>query len=200
MGVKAHYIHSEMDTFERVEVLRDLRLGVYDVIVGINLLREGLDLPEVSLVAILDADKEGYLRSVQALIQTMGRAARHIDGHVIMYADVTTGSMQRAMDEIKRRRVIQEDYNRDHGITPQGIKKAIKDITERVKTAAGVSEEPVEYALANLSKRDKANLVDDLEKQMKKAAKNLDFERAALLRDRIVELRRDMITDGLPPA
>jgi excinuclease ABC subunit B len=200
MGVKAHYLHSEMDTFERVEVLRDLRLGVYDVIVGINLLREGLDLPEVSLVAILDADKEGYLRSVQALIQTMGRAARHIDGHVIMYADVITGSMQRAMDEIKRRRVIQEDYNRDHGITPQGIKKAIKDITERVKSAAGVAEQPVEYALANLSKQDKAKLVDDLEKQMKKAAKNLDFERAVLLRDRIIELRREMITDGLPPA
>jgi len=200
MGVKAHYIHSEMDTFERVEVLRDLRLGVYDVIVGINLLREGLDLPEVSLVAILDADKEGYLRSVQALIQTMGRAARHIDGHVIMYADVITGSMQRAMDEIKRRRTIQEDYNREHGITPQGIKKAIKDITERVKSAAGVAEQPIEYALANLSKQDKANLVDDLEKQMKKAAKNLDFERAVLLRDRIIELRREMITDGLPPA
>jgi excinuclease ABC subunit B len=200
MGVKAHYLHSEMDTFERVEVLRDLRLGVYDVIVGINLLREGLDLPEVSLVAILDADKEGYLRSVQALIQTMGRAARHIDGHVIMYADVITGSMQRAMDEIKRRRVIQEDYNREHGITPQGIKKAIKDITERVKSAAGVAEQPVEYTLANLSKQDKARLVDDLEKQMKKAAKNLDFERAVLLRDRIIELRREMITDELPPA
>ena len=200
MGVKAHYLHSEMDTFERVEVLRDLRLGVYDVIVGINLLREGLDLPEVSLVVILDADKEGYLRSVQALIQTMGRAARHIDGHVIMYADVITGSMQRAMDEIKRRRVIQEDYNREHGITPQGIKKAIKDITERVKSASGVAEQPVEYALANLSKQDKAKLVDDLEKQMKKAAKNLDFERAVLLRDRIIELRREMITDGLPPA
>ena len=199
MGVKAHYLHSEMDTFERVEVLRDLRLGVYDVIVGINLLREGLDLPEVSLVAILDADKEGYLRSVQALVQTMGRAARHIDGHVIMYADVITGSMQRAMDEITRRRVIQEDYNREHGITPQGIKKAIKDITERVRTAAGVSEEHAEYAVANMAREDKARLVDELEKQMKKAAKNLDFERAALLRDRIVELRRDLITDGLPP-
>ena len=200
MGVKAHYLHSEMDTFERVEVLRDLRLGVYDVIVGINLLREGLDLPEVSLVAILDADKEGYLRSIQALIQTMGRAARHIDGHVIMYADVITGSMQRAMDEIKRRRVIQEDYNLEHGITPQGIKKAIKDITERVKSATGVAEQTIEYTLANLSKQDKAKLVDDLEKQMKKAAKNLDFERAVLLRDRIIELRREMITDGLPPA
>jgi excinuclease ABC subunit B len=199
MGVKAHYLHSEMDTFERVEVLRDLRLGVYDVVVGINLLREGLDLPEVSLVAILDADKEGYLRSVQALVQTMGRAARHIDGHVIMYADVVTGSMQRAMDEIKRRRAIQEDYNREHGITPQGIKKAIKDITERVRTAAGVSEERAEYTIGTMSPQDKARLIDELEKQMKKAAKNLDFERAALLRDRIVELRRDLITDGLPP-
>jgi excinuclease ABC subunit B len=199
MGVKTHYLHSEMDTFERVEVLRDLRLGVYDVVVGINLLREGLDLPEVSLVAILDADKEGYLRSQQALIQTMGRAARHIEGHVIMYADIVTGSMQRAMDEIKRRRAIQEDYNREHGITPQGIKKAIKDITERVRTAAGVSEERAEYAIGNMPREDKVRLVDELEKQMKKAAKNLDFERAALLRDRIVELRRDLITDGLPP-
>ena len=199
MGVKTHYLHSEMDTFERVEVLRDLRLGVYDVVVGINLLREGLDLPEVSLVAILDADKEGYLRSQQALIQTMGRAARHIEGHIIMYADVVTGSMQRAMDEVKRRRAIQEDYNREHGITPQGIKKAIKDITERVRTAAGVSEERAEYAIGNMPREDKARLVDELEKQMKKAAKNLDFERAALLRDRIVELRRDLITDGLPP-
>ncbi|RJO63303.1 MAG: excinuclease ABC subunit UvrB [Dehalococcoidia bacterium] len=199
MGVKTHYLHSEMDTFERVEVLRDLRLGVYDVVVGINLLREGLDLPEVSLVAILDADKEGYLRSQQALVQTMGRAARHIDGHVIMYADVITGSMQRAMEEIKRRRAIQEDYNREHGITPQGIKKAIKDITERVRTAAGVSEERAEYAIGNMAREDKARLVDELEKQMKKAAKNLDFERAALLRDRIVELRRDLITDTLPP-
>ncbi len=200
MGVKSHYLHSEMDTFERVEVLRDLRLGVYDVVVGINLLREGLDLPEVSLVAILDADKEGYLRSEQALVQTMGRAARHIEGHVIMYADTVTGSMQRAMDEIKRRRDIQEDYNKEHGITPQGIKKAIKDITERVRAAAGVSEERAEYsAIGNMSREDKSRLVDDLEKQMKKAAKNLDFERAALLRDRIVELRRDLITGTLPP-
>jgi excinuclease ABC subunit B len=200
MGIKSHYLHSEMDTFERVEVLRDLRLGVYDVVVGINLLREGLDLPEVSLVAILDADKEGYLRSEQALVQTMGRAARHIEGHVIMYADTVTGSMQRAMDEIKRRRGIQEEYNKEHGITPQGIKKAIKDITERVRAAAGVSEEHAEYsAIGNMSREDKARLVDELEKQMKKAAKNLDFERAALLRDRIVELRRDLITGTLPP-
>jgi len=200
MGIKTHYLHSEMDTFERVEILRDLRLGVYDVVVGINLLREGLDLPEVSLVAILDADKEGYLRSEQALIQTMGRAARHIEGHVIMYADTVTGSMQRAMEEVRRRRFIQEEYNREHGITPQGIKKAIKDITERVRMAAGVSEERAEYAaVGNISRQDKARLVDELEKQMKKAAKNLDFERAALLRDRIIELRRDLITDTLPP-
>ena len=139
MGVKTHYLHSEIDTLERVEILRDLRLGVYDVIVGINLLREGLDLPEVSLVAILDADKEGYLRSKGSLIQTMGRAARHIEGHVIMYADTITVSMHEAIEETKRRRQIQEDYNHGHGITPQGIRKAIKDITERV--AAAVAEE-----------------------------------------------------------
>ncbi len=198
MEIKAHYLHSEVDTLERVEILRDLRLGVYDVVVGINLLREGLDLPEVSLVAILDADKEGYLRSQQALIQTMGRAARHIEGHVIMYADVITGSMQRAMDEINRRRAIQEDYNREHHITPQGIKKAIKDITERVRAEAGVAEENAPFVASSLSDEDKARVLASLEKQMKKASKNLEFEKAALLRDRIVELRRDMIVRKLP--
>jgi excinuclease ABC subunit B len=187
MGVKTHYLHSEIDTLERVEILRDLRLGVYDVVVGINLLREGLDLPEVSLVAILDADKEGYLRSEGSLIQTMGRAARHIDGHVIMYADTVTGSMTAAIRETQRRRQIQEDYNREHNITPQGIRKAIKDITERVRV---VAEARPAYVAAPISREDVARLIKELEVQMKAAARNLEFERAALLRDRIIDLRK----------
>jgi len=186
--IKTHYLHSEIDTLERVEILRDLRLGVYDVVVGINLLREGLDLPEVSLVAILDADKEGYLRSKEALIQTMGRAARHADGHVIMYADTVTTSMREAMEETQRRRRIQEAYNKEHGITPQGIKKAIKDITERVKV---VAETKAAYTPTPISKDEVLRLIKDLESQMRKAAKNLEFEKAALLRDRIIELRKD---------
>ena len=188
MDVKTHYLHSEVDTLERVEILRDLRLGIYDVIVGINLLREGLDLPEVSLVAILDADKEGYLRSKDALIQTMGRAARHVEGHVILYADKLTVSMSNAIEEVYRRRKIQEDYNREHGITPQGIKKAIKDITDRVKV---VAEGRGKYEASQVPADEVARLIKDLESQMKKAAKNLEFEKAALLRDRIVELRKD---------
>jgi len=188
-GIKTHYLHSEIDTLERVEILRDLRLGIYDVVVGINLLREGLDLPEVSLVAILDADKEGFLRSEGALIQTMGRASRHIDGHVIMYADTVTNSMQAAIDETQRRRQIQEAYNKEHGITPQGIRKAIKDITERVKVAAEVRA--VYTAAAPIAKEDIARLIKELEGQMKTAARNLEFEKAALLRDRIVELRKE---------
>jgi excinuclease ABC subunit B len=189
MDVKTHYLHSEVDTLERVEILRDLRLGVFDVVVGINLLREGLDLPEVSLVAILDADKEGFLRSRDALIQTMGRAARHIDGHVILYADKLTDSMKNAIDEIYRRRKIQEDFNKEHGITPQGIKKAIKDITERVTMV--VAEERAKYNASHVPPEEIARLIKDLESQMKKAAKNLEFEKAALLRDRIVDLRKD---------
>jgi excinuclease ABC subunit B len=189
MGVKTHYLHSEVETLGRVEILRDLRLGVYDVVVGINLLREGLDLPEVSLVAILDADKEGYLRSEGALIQTMGRAARHIGGHVILYADTVTGSMSRAIEETKRRRKIQEAYNKEHGITPQGIRKAIKDITERVKV---VAETRADYVAARpATKEDVARLVKELESQMRTAARNLEFEKAALLRDRIIELRKE---------
>jgi len=194
MGVKTHYLHSEINTLERVEILRDLRLGVYDVVVGINLLREGLDLPEVSLVAILDADKEGYLRSEGALIQTMGRAARHIDGHVIMYADTLTGSMTRAIEETQRRRQIQEAYNREHHITPQGIRKAIKDITERVRA---VAEARTPYITAPIAREDIARLIKELESQMKTAARNLEFEKAALLRDRIIELRKEFDYVGI---
>jgi len=188
MGVKTHYLHSEIDTLERVEILRALRLGVYDVVVGINLLREGLDLPEVSLVAILDADKEGFLRSEGALIQTMGRASRHIDGHAIMYADTLTNSMARAIEETLRRRQTQVAYNREHGITPQGIKKAIRDITKRVQA---VAETRTPYIATPIAKKDVARLIKELESQMKTAARNLDFEKAALLRDRIIELRKD---------
>jgi len=188
MEIKTHYLHSEVETLERVEILRDLRLGVYDVVVGINLLREGLDLPEVSLVAILDADKEGYLRSKEALIQTMGRAARHINAHAIMYADSVTRSMQEAIDETRRRRQIQEIYNKEHNITPQGIKKAIRDITEQVQT---VAESRAPYTVAPVCREEIARLIKSLESQMKKAAKELQFEKAALLRDRIIELRKD---------
>jgi excinuclease ABC subunit B len=188
MEIKTHHLHSEVETLERVEILRDLRLGVYDVVVGINLLREGLDLPEVSLVAILDADKEGFLRSEEALIQTMGRAARHINAHVIMYADSITQSMQKAIEETRRRRQIQEVYNKEHGITPQGIKKAIKDITERVQA---VAETRVPYTVTPISKEEISQLIKQLESQMKAAAKNLEFEKAAMIRDRIIELRKD---------
>jgi excinuclease ABC subunit B len=189
MGVKTQYLHSEVDTLQRVEILRDLRLGVYDVIVGINLLREGLDLPEVSLVAILDADKEGFLRSEWSLIQTMGRAARHIDGKVIMYADKITRSMEGAIFETKRRRHIQEVYNKEHAITPQGIRKAINDITNRVKN---VTELEAAAEGKPVSKDELTRLIKELDKQMKKSAKNLEFEKAALLRDRMTELRRSL--------
>ncbi len=189
LDIKTHYLHSEVETLERVEILRDLRLGVYDVVVGINLLREGLDLPEVSLVAILDADKEGYLRSEGALIQTMGRASRHVDGHVIMYADTVTKSMKAAIDETQRRRKIQENFNREHNITPQGIKKAIKDITERIKV---VAEEKAVYTATPATPESITRLIKELEAQMRIASKNLEFEKAALLRDRIFELRREL--------
>jgi excinuclease ABC subunit B len=189
MGTKTHYLHSEVETLQRSEILRDLRLGVYDVVVGINLLREGLDLPEVSLVAILDADKEGYLRSQSALIQTMGRAARHISGHVIMYADTMTDSMRRAIDETNRRRLIQEAHNNAHGITPQGIQKAVKDINDRVKALA---EERATYTASTkeMSKDDILRVIKDLERQMKEAAHNLEFEKAALYRDEMLDLRK----------
>ena len=188
MGVKTQHLHSEIDTLERSEILRDLRLGVYDVVVGINLLREGLDLPEVSLVAVLDADKEGYLRSRTSLIQTIGRAARHVDGQVIMYADAITDSMRQAIDETERRRSLQETYNAEKGITPQSIRKTVRDITERVKA---VAETRAEYVTqGELPKEDLLRLIKELESQMKTAARNLEFEKAALLRDQIVDLRK----------
>jgi len=201
MGVRTHYLHSEVYTFERVEILRDLRLGIHDVVVGINLLREGLDLPEVSLVAILDADKEGYLRSEGALIQTIGRAARHVDGQVIMYADNMTRSMKAAIDETYRRREIQLKHNADHGIEPRGIVKQIRDLTDRVKA---VAEEAGAYdagsadgagIIAHIPKDELLRMVKDLESQMKTAARDLEFEKAALLRDQIVELRRIVEVD-----
>ena len=196
MGVKSMYLHSEIDTLERIDILRDLRLGVHDVVVGINLLREGLDLPEVSLVAILDADKEGYLRSGGSLVQTMGRAARHPLGRVIMYADRITDSMRYALDETDRRRAIQQAYNEEHGITPQGIEKTIRDIGDRLRQ---VAEEPATYTTAaDLPKEELARMVLEIERQMKQAAKELDFERAALLRDQVVELRREQQGNGVP--
>ena len=192
-GIRTQHLHSEIDTLERSEVLRDLRLGVYEVVVGINLLREGLDLPEVSLVAILDADKEGYLRSTTSLTQTIGRAARHIDGQVIMYADRITDSMRRAIDETDRRRHLQEEYNAEHGITPQGIRKAVHDITELVME---IAETKTPYITSgDLPKEDILRLIKDLERQMKTASKNLEFEKAALLRDQITDLRKVMVED-----
>ncbi len=189
MGVRIHYLHSDIHTLERVEILRDLRLGVYDVVVGINLLREGLDLPEVSLVAILDADKEGYLRSTTSLIQTIGRAARHSDGHVIMYADRVTDSMKFAIDETYRRRGIQDVHNRENGIEPQSIQKAVHDITETIK---GIGESRASYRVMRqeMSREDMFRVIKDLEVQMKDAARNLEFEKAAQVRDEIYELRR----------
>ncbi len=198
LSIKVHYLHSEIDTIERIEILRDLRLGVYDVVVGINLLREGLDLPEVSLVAILDADKEGFLRSSGSLIQTIGRAARHIEGSVIMYADTITKSMQRAIDETNRRRTLQSSFNSEHNITPRGIKKDVKSLSERIKAMSGTNAETLDdksiaVALAGIPKDEALRLIKDLEFQMREAAKRLEFEKAAQLRDQIIELRRSMI-------
>ena len=192
MGVKSHYLHSEIQTFERVEILRDLRLGIYDVIVGINLLREGLDLPEVSLVAILDADKEGYLRSEWSLIQTMGRAARNVNGTVIMYADVMTDSMRRAIGETDRRRAIQQSYNTEHGIEPEGIRR--RSATSQTASARWPKRRK-STRTGDIPKEELARLIKDFEKQMKDAAKNLEFEKAALIRDRVVELRRELVGD-----
>ena len=190
MGVKTAYIHSEIDTLERGDILRDLRMGVYDVLVGINLLREGIDLPEVSLVAIMDADKEGFLRSERSLIQTIGRAARHVDGAVIMYGDTITDSMRVAIDETKRRRSIQQAYNQEHGITPRGITKAI-DEGLRAIIPQKEDKKPM-LDLKKIPKDEYASLVKDLTGQMKLASANLEFERAAELRDLIAEIKQKM--------
>ncbi len=188
MGIKVQYLHSEVKTLERTEIIRDLRLGTFDVLVGINLLREGLDIPEVSLIAILDADKEGFLRSERSLIQTIGRAARNSNGHVIMYADKITDSMQKAMDETARRRTIQMAYNDEHGVTPTTIHKEIRDAIRATKVA-----EEVDKYISNkkLTKKERGELIASLEVEMSEAARALDFERAAELRDTILELKAE---------
>lgn len=193
VGIKVRYLHSDIKTLERLQILRDLRLGTFHVLVGINLLREGLDLPEVSLVAILDADKEGFLRSERALIQTMGRAARNSEGKVIMYGDKITDSMERAIQETNRRRTIQEAHNLERGITPLTIAKKIRDVIEATKVAEQKADylSDVKGAGAKMSKKDRASLIERLEAEMKAAAKNLQFERAAELRDAVLELKAD---------
>jgi excinuclease ABC subunit B len=204
LGLKVHYLHSEVETLERIGILRDLRLGVFDVVVGINLLREGLDLPEVSLVAILDADKEGFLRSGTSLIQTIGRAARHVHGQVIMYADRMTDSMRAAIEETNRRRAKQVAYNKQHGITPISISKAIRDITDSLsvdarESARSLGESKAAYRAGkrtdDMSRKELAHVISELEKQMKEAAKNLEFEKAAALRDEMYELRAILADD-----
>jgi excinuclease ABC subunit B len=191
IGIKVAYLHSEIKTLERIEIIRDLRLGKYDVLVGINLLREGLDIPEVSLVAILDADKEGFLRSDRSLIQTIGRAARNANGHVIMYADTITKSMEIAINETKRRRTIQEAYNKEHGIVPQTVKKEIRDVIRATYAAEEQETYETKRDYSKLTKKEREKIIADLEQEMKEAAKALDFERAAELRDLILELKAE---------
>jgi excinuclease ABC subunit B len=188
-GLKVRYMHSDVDTLERNEILRDLRLGVFDVLVGINLLREGLDLPEVSLVAILDADKEGFLRTETSLIQTIGRASRNADGHVIMYADSVSRAMRSAIDETARRRAVQQAYNEEHGITPETVRKAVRDVIEITRKAEAGIDELKGKDLLELTKGELADYASKLEKEMREAAKDLQFERAAMLRDRMLEVR-----------
>ena len=199
--VRVRYMHSDIDTLERIEIVRDLRLGAFDVLVGINLLREGLDMPEVALVAVLDADKEGYLRSETSLIQTCGRAARNVNGRVILYADKVTGSMRRAMDEMNRRRAKQIAYNRAHGIVPRSISKPVPDLLARLGALAARKEEAAraaeDAAPYLLSPRELEREIDRLRKEMKRAADRMDFERAAALRDRILAMERQLLEAGV---
>lgn len=190
LGIRVKYLHSDVDTLERAKIIRDMRMDVFDVLVGINLLREGLDIPEITLVAILDADKEGFLRSETSLIQTVGRAARNVDGHVIMYADTVTESMQKAIDETNRRRAIQQKYNEEHGITPATIKKAVRDLISISKAADAVQDD--EKELESMSRKELEKLASEIEKKMHKAAAELDFETAASLRDRMIEIKKQL--------
>ena len=191
LGIRVKYLHSDIDTLERSEIIRDMRLDVFDVLVGINLLREGLDIPEISLVAILDADKEGFLRSETSLIQTIGRAARNAEGHVIMYADVITDSMRRAIDETLRRRELQETYNKEHGITPKTIKKAVRDLISISKEVAK-TQKKLEKDMESMSREELEELIGKIQKQMKAAAVDLNFEMAAELRDQMIELKKNL--------
>ena len=191
VGIRVRYLHSDIDTLERAEIIRDMRLDVFDVLVGINLLREGLDIPEITLVAILDADKEGFLRSETSLIQTIGRAARNSNGHVIMYADVMTDSMRNAIEETNRRREIQEAYNEEHGITPTTIKKAVRDLIA-VSKAVAETEVKLKKDPESMSKKELKDLISQLEKQMRQAAADLNFEQAAELRDKMIELKKNL--------
>lgn len=191
-GIRVKYLHSDIDTLERAQIIRDMRLDVFDVLVGINLLREGLDIPEISLVAIIDADKEGFLRSATSLIQTVGRAARNAEGHVIMYADTVTGSMKECIDETNRRRKLQMQYNEKNGITPQTIKKAVRDLIS-ISRSIAKSEYELEKDPESMSREELEKVIDKVEKQMRKAAAELDFETAAMLRDKMIELKRNMI-------
>ena len=191
LGIRVRYLHSDIDTLERTEIVRDMRLDVFDVLVGINLLREGLDIPEITLVTILDADKEGFLRSETSLIQTIGRAARNAEGHVIMYADTITDSMRAALDETQRRREVQMAYNEEHGITPKTIQKAVRDLIS-VSRKVAASELQMEKDPESMSEKELEKLIKELEKQMKKAAADLNFEAAAELRDKLIELKKTL--------
>lgn len=192
VGIRVKYLHSDIDTLERAEIIRDMRLNVFDVLVGINLLREGLDIPEISLVAILDADKEGFLRSETSLIQTVGRAARNAEGHVIMYADTITDSMRRAIDETERRRKIQQAYNEEHGITPTTIKKAVRDLIA-ISKAAEADPKDNEKDIESMDAGELNKLMKELQKKMHKAAAELNFEEAAVLRDRMLEVKKMLL-------